>query len=145
MMLLSMQKSLVPWEILLRKNEKNIIFDKSFIHDAELGTVFENNRKSLTQHCERSELRLQKWTKVDLKCQKWSILASFWKNWTLQFDEKTSAKWRGQSVTVMGKLSSHKHTPKNDDYVDDASDKYTPPSQIARTFLIWGMRLGFFI
>jgi len=38
----------------------------------------------------------------------------------------------------MGKLSSHKHTPKNDDddYVDDASDKYTPPSQIARTFRI---------
>ena len=35
--------SRVPWEILLRKNEKNIIFDKSFIHDAELGTVFENN------------------------------------------------------------------------------------------------------
>ena len=71
--------SRVPWEILLRKNEKNIIFDKSFIHDAELGTVVENKRKSLTQHCERSELRLQKWTKVDLKCQKWSILASFWK------------------------------------------------------------------
>ena len=76
-MMLWMQKSLVPWEILLRKNEKNIIFDKSFIHEAELDTVFENNRKSLTQHCERSELRLQKWTKVDLKCQKWSILASF--------------------------------------------------------------------
>ena len=49
-MMLWMQKSLVPWEILLRKNEKNIIFDKSFIHEAELGTVFENNRKSLIQH-----------------------------------------------------------------------------------------------
>ena len=31
-------------------------------------TVFENHRKSLIQHCERSELRLH-----------WSILASFWK------------------------------------------------------------------
>ena len=32
----------------------------------KLGTVFENNRKSLIQHCERSELRLHlEWTKVD--------------------------------------------------------------------------------
>ena len=70
-MMLWMQKSLVPWEILLRKNEKNIIFDKSFIHEAELCTVFENHRKSLTQHCERSELRLHfKWTKVHLKMAK---------------------------------------------------------------------------
>ena len=39
----------------------------------------------------------------------------------------------------MGKLSSHKHTPKNDDDdVDDASDKYGPPSQIAL-----GMCAGF--
>ena len=43
-------------------------------------TVFENHRKSLIQHCERSELRLHfEWTKVNEKCQKWSILASFWK------------------------------------------------------------------
>ena len=29
------------------------------------GTVFENHRKSLIQHCERSELRLHfEWTKV---------------------------------------------------------------------------------
>ena len=36
-------------------------------------TVFENHRKSLIQHCERSELPLHfEWTK-------WSILASFWK------------------------------------------------------------------
>ena len=35
--------------------------------------MFENHRKSLIQHCERSELRLYfEWTK-------WSILASFWK------------------------------------------------------------------
>ena len=32
----------------------------------EGGTVFENHRKSLIQHCERSELRLHfEWTKVD--------------------------------------------------------------------------------
>ena len=43
-------------------------------------TVFENQRKSLIQHCKRSELRLHfMWTKVNQKCQKWSILASFWK------------------------------------------------------------------
>ena len=41
-------------------------------------TVFENHRKSRIQHCERSELRLLiEGTKVALKCQKWSILASF--------------------------------------------------------------------
>ena len=43
-------------------------------------TVFENQRKSIIQHCERSELRLHfEWTKINWKCQKWSILASFWK------------------------------------------------------------------
>ena len=37
----------------------------------KLITVFENNRKSLIQHCERSELRLHyEWTKVHKKCQK---------------------------------------------------------------------------
>ena len=45
-----------------------------------LSTVFENHRKSLILHCERSELRLHfEWTKVHEKCQKWSILASFFK------------------------------------------------------------------
>ena len=40
--------------------------------------VFENHRKSLIQHCERSEIRLHfEWKKVDRKCQKWSILVSF--------------------------------------------------------------------
>ena len=40
--------------------------------------VLENHRKSLIQHCERSQLRLHfDWTKVSLKCQKLSILASF--------------------------------------------------------------------
>ena len=43
-------------------------------------TVFENYRKSLIQHCERSELRLHfEWTIVIQKCQKWFILVSFWK------------------------------------------------------------------
>ena len=38
-------------------------------------------QKSRIQHCERSELRLQfEWTKVHLKCQKWSILPSFSKS-----------------------------------------------------------------
>ena len=38
-------------------------------------TVFENHRKSLIQHCARSELRLH--LKINQKCQKWSILARF--------------------------------------------------------------------
>ena len=55
------------------QNIENIVTFSSF-------TVFENHRKSLIQHCERSELRLHlDWTKVNSKCQKWSILASFWK------------------------------------------------------------------
>ena len=33
--------------------------------------MFENHRKSLCLHFE--------WTNVNQKCQKWSILASFWK------------------------------------------------------------------
>ena len=40
-----------------------------------------------------------------------------------------------RGMGAMGKLSSHKHTPKND---DDASDKCGPPSQIAL-----GMCAGF--
>ena len=41
-------------------------------------TVFENHRKSLIQHCERSELRLHfEWTKVHQKCQKLSIWRVF--------------------------------------------------------------------
>ena len=37
-------------------------------------------QNTFIQHCERSELRLHfEWTKVNLKCQKLSILASFWK------------------------------------------------------------------
>ena len=43
-------------------------------------TVFENHRKSIIQHCERSELRLPfEWTKVNQKCQKLFSLAIFWK------------------------------------------------------------------
>ena len=36
--------------------------------------MFENHRKSLTQTCERSELRLHiEWTKLHQKWQKWPI------------------------------------------------------------------------
>ena len=51
---------------------------KSHLH---LHTVFENHRKSIIQHCERSELCLHfEWTKVNKKCPKLSILASFCKS-----------------------------------------------------------------
>ena len=40
-------------------------------------TVFENHRKSLIQHCERSELRLHfEWTKVNSKMPK---IGPFWR------------------------------------------------------------------
>ena len=38
--------------------------------------MFENPRKSLIQHCERSELHFE-WKKVSKKCPKLSILAIF--------------------------------------------------------------------
>ena len=42
--------------------------------------LFEHQRKSLIQHCERRELRLHfEWTKVNQKCQNSQLLASFWK------------------------------------------------------------------
>ena len=40
--------------------------------------VFENYRKRLIQHCERSELCLHfGWTKIHKNAKKWSILATF--------------------------------------------------------------------
>ena len=52
--------------------------------------VFENRLKSRILHCERSELRLHfEWTKVDQKCQKWSILANFLKTRSLQSNSVT--------------------------------------------------------
>ena len=46
---------------------KLIIVEKSC--EYRIRTVFENHRKSLIQHCERSELRLHfEWTKVNQKC-----------------------------------------------------------------------------
>ena len=54
-------------------------FKRSYYCRTYRCTVFENYRKSLIQHCERNELRLHfEWTKVYQKCQKWSILATFW-------------------------------------------------------------------
>ena len=42
------------------------------------GQCLKITKKSLIQNCERSELRLHfEWTKFNLKCQKWSNLASF--------------------------------------------------------------------
>ena len=48
--------------------------------------MFKNHRKSLSQHCERSELHLRfEWTKVHQKCLKWLIL----KFWSLQSNSVT--------------------------------------------------------
>ena len=44
-----------------------------------LCTVFENHRKSLIQHCERSGFGLQfEWTKVNQKCQNGSVLENLY-------------------------------------------------------------------
>ena len=46
------------------------------VQNSILNTVFENHRKSLIQHCERSELRLHfEWTKSSLKMPKMVNLA----------------------------------------------------------------------
>ena len=46
-------------------------FGGSKTESGALSQVSENHRKSLIQHCERSELRLHfEWPKVDEKCQK---------------------------------------------------------------------------
>ena len=55
-------------------------FFASLASSAYFSTVFENHRKSLIQHSEHS-LHFE-WTKINQKCQKRSILASFWKSET---------------------------------------------------------------
>ena len=58
-----------------------LVFIVIQLYRTQKNTVFENHRKSLIQHCERSELRLHfEWTKVDLKCQKLCILTGFRKH-----------------------------------------------------------------
>ena len=51
--------------------------------------VFENQRKSLIQHCDRSELCILFSGKTSLKMQKWSILANFRKTWILMSNSAT--------------------------------------------------------
>ena len=47
-------------------------------------------QKSLIQHFERTELRLYfEWTKINQKCQNWSILVTFWKTWKLRINSAT--------------------------------------------------------
>ena len=61
---------------------------KKFIKSTKKGTVFENHRKSLIHHYERSELHLQfDWTKVHKKCQK---SGEFLKTLSLQANSVTS-------------------------------------------------------
>ena len=49
-------------------------------NEMNLNTVFENHRKSLSKHFERSELHLYfEWTKEHKKCQKRTNLTSFLK------------------------------------------------------------------
>ena len=80
--------SLLPTNVLMIKTtllltlftvkNRNTLPEKN--PDLTVLTVFENHRKSLIQHCERSGPRLHfEGTNVNWKCRKWSILASFWK------------------------------------------------------------------
>ena len=75
---LANEESCWQQKIWISKKWKNKRGSRLFVY--LICTVFENHRKSLIHHCELSELRLHfEWTKVDSKCQNWSILASFWK------------------------------------------------------------------
>ena len=68
---------------------------------SEEDTVFENHRKSLIQHCNRSELHLHfEWTK---KCQKGSNLVSFWK--PTPYDQ---TELPDRSVLIGGKCENSK-------------------------------------
>ena len=59
------------------KDSPKVSDEKVHIHNT---TVFENHRKSLIPHFEQSKLCLHfEWTKVNQRCPKRSILASFWK------------------------------------------------------------------
>ena len=43
-------------------------------HETHFHILWKSQKKSLIQHCERSELRLHfEWTKVHKKCQKWLV------------------------------------------------------------------------
>ena len=56
-----------------KKEKKYSVQRDNFFH---LVTLFENHRKSLIQHCERSELRLHfEWTKAHKNAQK----GQFWR------------------------------------------------------------------
>ena len=52
--------------IVVEKSVRCLILCKKIEENCQCYTVFENHRKSLIQHCERSELRLHfEWTKVN--------------------------------------------------------------------------------
>ena len=79
------------------------IFQEHFYSKA-VRTVFENHRKSLIQHCERSELRLQiEWTKVNSKCQKWYILKT-WSLWSNSVTCHVTFNW----INIGGKCQNKK-------------------------------------
>ena len=58
----------VPYNVVLVK-QAIVIKENGYtveVSESPKNTVFENHRKSLIQHCERSELRLHfEWTKVN--------------------------------------------------------------------------------
>ena len=60
-----------------QKTQTRIFNENSLVCKNDKCMVFENHRKSLIKPCERSHFEE---TKVHQKCQKWSILASFWKS-----------------------------------------------------------------
>ena len=78
---------LTGWLITIQRrvysmNGKSYIHTNAiFFHCLAHITVFENHRKSLIQHCERSEIRLHfEWTKVKKKCSKMVHFGELLKN-----------------------------------------------------------------
>ena len=60
-----LQSCLEPFREIVVGQEESPFFAFIPMLIVQSGTVFENHRKSLIQHCERSQLRLHfKWTKV---------------------------------------------------------------------------------
>ena len=54
------------------------LLPKGLLSKRKISQWLKITQKSLIQHCERSELRLHfEWTKVNQKCQKWSIWQFF--------------------------------------------------------------------
>ena len=93
------------WLILLLKPETRAADYRAFLNKRgktyKSSTVVENHRKSLIQHCERSELRLQ-FEKYQMRHIGWFsntvIMFDFWEFWTIS----VCSRYKGVLVERVG-------------------------------------------